>query len=263
MRCRGDRLAHIVRAPARTAPPVGTPVSVTAVAIPIASVPIPVATVAVPIATVPAVATSIPVTTMAVAIAPMPIVAAERPLRLMHGGADGRPDLLPRRLGLGLGAMRCRGDRLAHIPGLATAVAAPVAVTPPAPPIGMAISIATVPAVAAPIPVAAASPPVGMAAPITAAVSISVTADPAVAVPTTPAAAALAGVGPALAASTTVPTTVPAAATTTALGVGHVVVDREEGSRQTAQEWDQCDHDDCHYEIPEERFHGWTLLYDR
>jgi hypothetical protein len=141
-----------------------------------------------------------------------------------------------------LGAARLM--TLAHIPGLATAVAAPVAVTSSAPPIGMAISIATVPAVAAPIPVAAASPPVGMAAPITAAVPISVTADPAVAVPTTPAAAALAGVGPAL------PPPFPPlfhrrSRRQLALRVGHVVMDRQEGSRQTAQEWDQCDHDDC------------------
>jgi hypothetical protein len=65
---------------------------------------------------------------------------------------------------------------------------------------------------------------------------------------------ALARVRPALAAATTIPA---------ALSVGNVVVDRQEGSRQTAKERDQCDHDDCQYQIPKERCHGWTLLYDR
>jgi hypothetical protein len=134
----------------------------------------------------------------------------------MDGGADCRPDLFPRRPGLGLGAVSCRGDRLAHIPGLATTVTAPIRV--PAVPAGVGATFATAVTTA----VVAATPSV-----------------------------------------TTVTATAVTTPTATALSVGNVVVDRQKGSRQTAKEWDQCDHDDCQYQIPEERCHGWTLLYNR
>ena len=182
----------------------------------------------------------------------------------MDGGADRRPNLVPRRLGLGLGAMRGRRDRLAHI------ARAPART---APPVGMAVPVAAtvpiaitaVPPVTAPIAITTPAPPVGMAVPVATPVAALITAVPAVAIPAAAAAAAFARVGATLATAAFATTTVAAAITPTAtvLSVGNVVVDRQEWSRQTAQERDQCDHDDCQYEIPEERFHGWTLLYDR
>jgi len=196
------------------------------------------------------------VAVVTVLIAVVAIIApAERPLGLMDGGADGWPDFLPGCSGLGLGAVRGRGDRLAHVlrPGVArTTVAISVAVVP--------IAVAAVPAVAAPIAVAAPAPPVSMATLVTV-VPASVTAVPAVPVPVTAAAAALARVGPPLAAAPRVPTApaVPPSAAPV-FRVGNVVMDRRERHRQTAKEWDQGDHDHGQNDSPEEGSHGWSLL---
>jgi hypothetical protein len=178
-----------------------------------------------------ATAMPIPIAMVAVAVAMVVIVAAERPLRLMDSRADGRTDFLPCRSGLGLGAVRRRGDRLAHIlrPSVArTTVPVPVAM--------VAVSVST----AVPIPVATV---------------------PAAAIAIATATATLARVGPTLAVTTTVPiatvaTTAVATTTATALCVGDAVMDRPEGNRQTAKEGDQCDHDDGHDHSPEERSHG-------
>jgi hypothetical protein len=201
-----------------------------AMAVPIAGVPtvaVAIAAMAVPVAGVPTVAAPIPVTApapigMAVPIAAVAVVAVERPLRLMDGGTDRRPDLFPGRLGLGLGAARCRGNRLAHIPpGLArTSVTA----------------VPAMPTVAASIRVTAALAVVAVAA------SIRVTA-------------ALARIGSAFATATTVP----AAAAATTLSVGNVGINRHERNVQTAKKRHQRDNQEYQQQASDECFHGWNL----
>jgi hypothetical protein len=214
--------------------------------IPIAGVPTVAVAVAVvvpiPIASVPTVAAPIPVTApapigMAIPIAAVAIVAAERPLRLMDGGADRRSDLFPGRLGLGLGAVRCRGNRLAHIPPSLARTS--VAAVPAMPTVTASIRMAAVPAmptVTASIRVAAALAVVAVTA------SIRV-------------AAALARIGSAFATATT---TVPAATAAT-LSVGNVGINRHERNVQTAKKRHQRDNQEYQQQASDECFHGWNL----
>jgi hypothetical protein len=221
---------------------------------------------------------------VAILIAVVRVLPAERPLRLVDSGADRRPDLLPCCPGLGLGVVRRRGDRLAHIlrasvarPTAPTPVAAvaipvtpvPVAVAAPTASIRIAIAVATmpisisamtipvaaVPAVAAPVAIATSASPVSMAAPV-AMVAAPVAAVPAVAVSV----AALAGIRPPLASTAAVPASAAAAATAAAFRVGDVVMDRREWNRQATKEWDECNHEGCQDKGPEERCHGWPPL---
>jgi hypothetical protein len=231
-----------------------------AMAVPIAGVPtvaVAIAAMAVPVAGVPTVAAPIPVTApapigMAVPIAAVAVVAVERPLRLMDGGTDRRPDLFPGRLGLGLGAARCRGNRLAHIPpGLArTSVTA----VPAMPTVAASIRVTAVPAmptVAASIRVTAALAVVAVAASIRVTAALAVVAV-AASIRVT---AALARIGSAFATATTVP----AAAAATTLSVGNVGINRHERNVQTAKKRHQRDNQEYQQQASDECFHGWNL----